>query len=90
PGSSKLSRHLPGGQPEVHHCHPCYLGCGVGGVPGPQVGTAAAEAVRSPGPGAGAVVQGVGEGHGGGVHGAPWACQAAGGLLWCSQHWHPG
>ncbi|GFH26117.1 hypothetical protein HaLaN_24211 [Haematococcus lacustris] len=71
PGSSKLSRHLPGGQPEAHHRHPGHLGCGVGGVPGPQVGTAAAEAVRSPGPGAGAVLQQVGGGHGGGVHGAP-------------------
>ncbi|KAJ9532984.1 hypothetical protein QJQ45_018080 [Haematococcus lacustris] len=57
PGSSKLSRHLLGGQPEAHHRHPGHLGCGVGGVPGPQVGTAAAEAVRSPGPGAGAVLQ---------------------------------
>ncbi|GFH33779.1 hypothetical protein HaLaN_33199, partial [Haematococcus lacustris] len=54
PGSSKLSRHIPGGQPEAHYCHPGHLGCGVGGVPGPQVGTAAAEAVQSPGPGAGA------------------------------------
>ncbi|KAJ9524725.1 hypothetical protein QJQ45_024377, partial [Haematococcus lacustris] len=43
PGSSKLSRHLPGGQPEAHHRHPGHLGWGVGGVPGPQVGTAAAE-----------------------------------------------
>ncbi|GFH06246.1 hypothetical protein HaLaN_00845 [Haematococcus lacustris] len=55
PGSSKLSRHLPGGQLEAHHCHPDHLGRGVGGVPGPQVVTAAAEAVRSPGPGAGAL-----------------------------------
>ncbi|GFH13922.1 hypothetical protein HaLaN_09889 [Haematococcus lacustris] len=46
---------------------------------------------RVSGLGAGAVLQGVGEGHGGGVHGAPWACQAAGGLLlWRSWHWHWG
>ncbi|KAJ9509908.1 hypothetical protein QJQ45_011490 [Haematococcus lacustris] len=46
-GRSKLSRHLPGGQPEAHHCHPGHLGCGVAGVPGPQVRMAAAEAVRT-------------------------------------------
>ncbi|GFH07519.1 hypothetical protein HaLaN_02332 [Haematococcus lacustris] len=43
PGSSQLSRHLPGGQPEAHHRHPSHLGCGVGGLHGPQVGKAAAE-----------------------------------------------
>ncbi|GFH30345.1 hypothetical protein HaLaN_29180, partial [Haematococcus lacustris] len=62
----------------------------LGGVPGPQVGRAAAEAVRSSGPDAGAVLQQgeVGGRHGGGVHGAPWVCQAAGGLFWSSWHWH--
>ncbi|KAJ9518968.1 hypothetical protein QJQ45_026184 [Haematococcus lacustris] len=39
-----------------------HLGCGVGGVPGPQVGTTVAEAVRSSGPDTGAVLQ---EGEGG-------------------------
>ncbi|GFH27038.1 hypothetical protein HaLaN_25296, partial [Haematococcus lacustris] len=38
-----------------------------------------AAAVRSPGPGAGEVLQEVGEGDGGGGHEAPWACQAVGG-----------
>ncbi|GFH09193.1 hypothetical protein HaLaN_04293, partial [Haematococcus lacustris] len=52
-----LSWHLPGGQPDAHHRHPGHLGPCVGGVPGPQVGTAAAVAVRSPGPGAGTVLQ---------------------------------
>ncbi|GFH20527.1 hypothetical protein HaLaN_17665 [Haematococcus lacustris] len=48
PGSSQLSRHLPGGQPAAHHHHHGHLGCSVGGVPVPQVLAAAAEAVRSP------------------------------------------
>ncbi|KAJ9506130.1 hypothetical protein QJQ45_016512 [Haematococcus lacustris] len=47
---------------EAHHHHPGHLGRGVGDVPGPQVGTAAAEAVRGLGPGYGAVLQ---EGEGG-------------------------
>ncbi|GFH06498.1 hypothetical protein HaLaN_01143 [Haematococcus lacustris] len=72
-----VSWHLPGGQPEAHHRHPGHLGRCVEGVQGPQVGTAAAEAV--PGLGAGAVPQEAGGGRGGGGHEAPWACQAAGG-----------
>ncbi|GFH20281.1 hypothetical protein HaLaN_17374 [Haematococcus lacustris] len=82
PGNSQLRRYFPGGQPIAHHRHPGHLGRGVG--------TAAAEAVRSPGPGTGAVLQEVRGGHGGGVHGAPWACQAAGGVLWRCWHWHWG
>ncbi|GFH07145.1 hypothetical protein HaLaN_01906 [Haematococcus lacustris] len=35
--------------------HPGHLGRGVGGVPGPQVGRAAAEAVRRSGPDTGAL-----------------------------------
>ncbi|GFH29552.1 hypothetical protein HaLaN_28235, partial [Haematococcus lacustris] len=77
PGSSQLSRHLPGGQPEAHHRDPGHLGCNVRGVPGPQVDMAAGEAVRSPGQGAGAVLQE--EGDGGVVQEAPPPCQAAGG-----------
>ncbi|KAJ9518916.1 hypothetical protein QJQ45_026240 [Haematococcus lacustris] len=37
---------LPGGQPGTHHRHPGHLGRGVGGVPGPLVGTAAADALE--------------------------------------------
>ncbi|KAJ9516370.1 hypothetical protein QJQ45_011024 [Haematococcus lacustris] len=42
---------------EANLKHPGHLGCGVGGVPGPPVGTKEAAAIRSPGPGAGAVLK---------------------------------